>query len=85
MTSSNRISVPVEVRQKLAIGPGSSLEWCEDGGSICVRRLGRFSSEDIRQALFGRRPPKKLSLAELKEGIRRRMLTRVNRHQRPTS
>jgi AbrB family looped-hinge helix DNA binding protein len=71
VTAQGQISVPVDVRRKLGIGPGSVLEWDEDGNKIVVRRAGRFSSEDIHRALFGARPPEPRSLEELKEGIRR--------------
>jgi AbrB family looped-hinge helix DNA binding protein len=71
VTAQGQISVPVDVRRKLGIGPGSVLEWDEDGNKIVVRRAGRFSSEDIHRALFGARPPERRSLDELKEGIRR--------------
>jgi bifunctional DNA-binding transcriptional regulator/antitoxin component of YhaV-PrlF toxin-antitoxin module len=59
------------VRRKLGIGPGSVLEWEEEGNKMVVRRAGRFSSEDIHRALFGAKTPRPRSLAELKEGVRR--------------
>ena len=71
VTSQGQISVPMHVRRKLGIGPGSVLEWEDDGGKIVVRRAGRFSSEEIHRALFGERTPETRSLEELKEGIRR--------------
>lgn len=71
VTAQGQISVPVDVRRKLGIGPGSVLEWHEEGGKMVVRRAGRFSSEDIHRALFGARAPEARSLDELKEGIRR--------------
>ena len=71
VTAHGQISVPVDVRRKLGIGPGSVLEWEEDGGRMVVRPAGRFSSEDIHRALFGARTPKKRALDELKAGIRR--------------
>lgn len=71
VTAQGQISVPMDVRRKLGIGPGSILEWEEDGNEIVVRRAGRFSSEDIHRALFGARRPETRSLDELKEGIRR--------------
>lgn len=70
LTAQGQISVPADVRRKLGIGPGSVLEWEEDGDQIVVRRAGRFSSEDIHRALFGAVKPKARSLDELKEGIR---------------
>jgi len=72
LTAQGQISVPAEVRRKLGLGPGSILEWDEDGERIVVRKAGRYTSEEIHQALF-RRKPKSRSLAELKEGIRRRV------------
>jgi AbrB family looped-hinge helix DNA binding protein len=70
LTAQGQISVPVDVRRKLGIGPGSVVEWDEDGDKIFVRRTGRFSSEDIHHAVFGAQKPRPHSLAELKEGMR---------------
>jgi AbrB family looped-hinge helix DNA binding protein len=64
-----QISVPVEVRRKLGIGPGSVLEWEEDGNKFVVRRRGRYTCDDIHKAVFGKRKPKPRTLEELKEGI----------------
>ena len=72
VTAQGQISVPAGVRQKLGIGPGSILEWDEDGGKIVVRRSARFTSEDIHRALFPEQAPKSRTVAEMKEGIRRR-------------
>ena len=69
VTAQGQISVPMDVRRKLGIGPGSVLEWEEEGNKMVVRRAGRFSSEDINRALFGTRPPEPRSIDELKEGI----------------
>ena len=71
VTAQGQISVPADVRRKLGIGPGSVLEWEEEGDRIVVRRAGRFSSEGIHQALFGANKLKRRSVEELKEGIRR--------------
>lgn len=68
LTAQGQISVPAEVRRRLGIGPGSILEWEEDGERIVVRRAGRFSSEDIHRALFAETPSAK-TLQELKAGI----------------
>jgi AbrB family looped-hinge helix DNA binding protein len=70
VTAQGRTSVPVSVRRKLGIGPGSVLEWEEKDGSVIVRRDGRFSSEDIHRAVFSATTSKTRSLAKLKEGIR---------------
>ena len=69
VTAQGQISVPVDIRRKLGVGPGSVLEWDEDGDRIVVRRAGRYSSEEIHKALFGDTPPKRRRLRELKDGI----------------
>ena len=51
VTAQGQISVPAKVRRKLAIGPGSVLEWSEEGDQIVVRRAGRFSSGSARSSL----------------------------------
>ena len=70
VTAQGQISVPADVRRKLGIGPGSLLEWAEDGDRIIVRRAGRFTSDEIHRAVFGTRTPKRRSLKQLKDGIR---------------
>jgi antitoxin PrlF len=80
VTAQGQISVPADVRRKLGIGPGSILDWEEEDGKIVVRRSARFSSEDIHRALFPKRAPAARTLAELKEGIRRRARERYGRH-----
>jgi antitoxin PrlF len=73
LTAQGQISVPAEVRRKLGVGPGSVLEWSDEEGKVVVRRVGRFSSEDVHRALFSKRTPKPRSLDELKASIRRHM------------
>ena len=75
LTAQGQISVPAEVRRRLGIGPGAVLEWDQEGAAIVVRRVGHYSSEDWHRALF-RKPPRHHTLAELKEGVRRRMRRR---------
>ncbi|HEV2176465.1 MAG TPA: AbrB/MazE/SpoVT family DNA-binding domain-containing protein [Terriglobia bacterium] len=81
LTAQGQISVPADVRRKLGIGPGSVLEWNEEGEKIVVRRAGRFSSEDIHRTLFPQGPPKPRTLAELKQGIRERVRERHARRR----
>jgi AbrB family looped-hinge helix DNA binding protein len=72
LTAQGQISVPARVRSKLGVGPGSVLEWDEEGDKIVVRKAGRYSSEDIHRALFAKkRRPKPRKLSELKEAVRR--------------
>jgi AbrB family looped-hinge helix DNA binding protein len=79
VTAQGQISVPAEVRRRLGVGPGSVLEWGQEGESIVVRRSGRYSSEQISRSLFPKKPPAPKSLDELKEGIRRRARERYAR------
>jgi AbrB family looped-hinge helix DNA binding protein len=79
VTSQGQISVPADVRRKLGIGPGSVLEWDEQGPEIVVRRAGRFSSEDIHRKVFGSKRPKTRSLEELRKGIERYVRERYAR------
>jgi AbrB family looped-hinge helix DNA binding protein len=69
VTAQGQISVPAAVRQKLGVGPGSTLEWDEDGEKIVVRRVGRFTSAQVHGAVFAK-PPKPRTLDELKEGLK---------------
>jgi AbrB family looped-hinge helix DNA binding protein len=73
LTAQGQISVPAKVRKKLGVGPGSVLEWDEDGERIVVRRAGRFSSEDLHRAVFPAAAPKPRTLRDLKDGVRRYM------------
>jgi AbrB family looped-hinge helix DNA binding protein len=73
ITSQGQVSVPAEIRKMLGVGPGSILEWEEDGDHVRVRRAGTFSSEDVHQAFFPK-PPKRRTLAELTEALRRHAL-----------
>ncbi len=69
ITSQGQISVPSEIRRKLGIGPGSVIEWSDEGGEIVVRRAGRVTSEDLHRRLFDKTPSPK-TLEEIREGIR---------------
>jgi len=71
LTAQGQVSVPAAVRRRLGVGPGAVLEWNDDGGAIVVRRAGRYSSEDVHRVLFSKRVPKRKTLEQLKEGIRR--------------
>jgi antitoxin PrlF len=79
VTAQGQISVPVEVRKKLGIGPGSILEWEEDGEKMVVRRSGRYTSEDIHRALFPKKAPARHTIEEMKESIGQRVKDRYAR------
>jgi AbrB family looped-hinge helix DNA binding protein len=79
VTSQGQISVPAGVRRKLGIGPGSILEWDQEGDKIVVRRSARSTSEDVHRALFPKKAPTPRTVDEMKEGIRRRVRERYAR------
>jgi antitoxin PrlF len=72
VTAQGQISVPAEIRRKLGIGPGSVLEWDQEGEKVVVRKAGRYSSEDIHRAVFTE-PPRPRTVEEMKEAVRRAM------------
>jgi len=80
VTAQGQISIPVDVRRKLGVRPGSILEWDEEGDKIVVRRTGKFTFEDIHQAIFKGRTPKKHTLEDMKEGIAQHIR---DKHARP--
>lgn len=79
VTAQGQISVPADIRRKLGIGPGSVLEWDQDGDNIVVRRSARFTSEEIHRRLFPGKAPKTRTLEELKDGIRQNIRKRYAR------
>src|SRR5437660_12491403 len=70
LTAQGQISVPAKVRQRLGVGPGSVLEWDDEGERVVVRKAGPFTSEDIHRSLFSK-TPRRRPAAEMKAGIRR--------------
>ena len=84
VTAQGQISVPLEVRRKLGIDPGSVLEWDEEGDAVVVRKAGRYTSEDIHQAIFEKRRPVSKKVEEFDKGLRRYMKKKHTRrsHQR---
>jgi AbrB family looped-hinge helix DNA binding protein len=71
LTAQGQVSVPAAVRRRLGVGPGGVLEWDDAGGSIVVRKAGRYSFDDLHRALFPKGPPKRKTLKQLDEGVRR--------------
>jgi antitoxin PrlF len=80
VTAQGQISVPLDVRRRLGVGPGSVLEWEEEDGKMVVRRAGRFSFDDIHRTLFGDRKPQPKTLDDLTKGIPKYIRAR---HKRP--
>lgn len=75
VTAQGQVSVPAKVRQRLGVGPGSVLEWDEDGDRVVVRKAGRYSSEDIHRVLFAK-SPRRRTVQEMKNGIRQHVKKR---------
>jgi len=75
LTAQGQVSVPAPVRRKLGLGAGAVLEWDDTGEDIVVRRVGRYSSEDVHRALFPA-PPRRRTLTDLDAGIRQVMRRR---------
>jgi antitoxin PrlF len=83
LTSQGQVSVPAAVRAFLSLTPGSVLVWSQDGDRVVVERATRHSTLDVHHALFpqaqaetsANTAPAK-TLAELKQGIRQRVLRR---------
>ena len=77
LTAQGQISVPVEVRRKLGLAPGSVIEWDEEAGKIVVRRAGGATWDDINRAVFPAGPPSPArTTGEMNQGIRARMRKR---------
>ena len=72
ITAQGQVSVPARIRRRLGLAPGATIEWCESGGEVVVRRASKFSSRDIHEAVFDK-PPKPRSVADMDEGIRSRV------------
>ncbi len=68
ITSQGLVSIPARIQQKLGLVPGSRVEWCEEGDDVVVRRVSKYSSQDIHDALFSV-PPHPRSADEMDEGI----------------
>jgi antitoxin PrlF len=75
ITAQGQISVPAEIRRRLALVPGSVLEWGTERNRITVRRVGSHSSEALHHTLFPQEPQAR-TLDDLKNGIRQQMRDR---------
>lgn len=73
ITAQGQISIPLEVRRKLGVGPGTILEWSEQGDAVVVRRASTYSSEDVHRAIFPAGKPAAHSAEEMDEGIRQHL------------
>ncbi len=69
VTSQGQISIPLEVRRRLGVTPGTTIQWEAEGDTVVVRRIGKHSFADVRRALFPEGPPEARGLEDLKKGI----------------
>lgn len=75
ITSQGQVSIPARIRRKLGLAPGSTVEWCERGPEVVVRRATKYSSLDIHRAVFPA-PPEPRTVDEMDAGIRAHMRRR---------
>ena len=73
------MSIPARIRRKLGLTPGSTVEWCERGSEVLVRRATKYSSLDIHRAVFPSAPEPK-TVEEMDAGIEIHLR---RRHPRP--
>jgi AbrB family looped-hinge helix DNA binding protein len=69
LTAQGQISIPAEVRRRLGLTPGSVVEWDAEGDRVFVRRVGKYTWDDIHKAIFPDGPPRRRSIKEMDEGI----------------
>ena len=69
ITSQGQISIPLEVRRRLGLTPGATIQWESEGDTVVVRRRGKHSFAELRNALFPEGPPEPHGLEELKAGL----------------
>jgi AbrB family looped-hinge helix DNA binding protein len=73
ITAQGQVSVPVKVRRKLGIDPGSVLEWVETGDAVVVRKAGGYTSIDIHRTIFPKGSFAAKRVEEFDRGVRRYM------------
>jgi AbrB family looped-hinge helix DNA binding protein len=53
VTEKGQVTIPKEIRDRLGIGPGSEIDFVEDGNSVKIvaANTGRFDQEAFRRTL----------------------------------
>ena len=69
LTAQGQVSIPAEVRRRLGLTPGSVVEWDAEGDRVFVRRVGKYTSEDIHRAIFPNGAPRRISIKQMDEAI----------------
>ena len=78
ITSRGQVLIPARIRRTLGLTPGSTVEWCERGPEVLVRRATKYSSLEIHQAVFPSAPEPK-SVEEMDVGIGSHLRRRYSR------
>ena len=73
ITSQGQISIPVSIRQKLGLRPGSKVEWLQRGDEVSIRRASKYTSQEIHDALFDTPAPPR-TVKQMDDGIRAHLL-----------
>ena len=55
VTEKGQVTIPKEIRDRLGIGPGSEIDFVEDGKSVRIvaANTGRFDAEAFKRTLNG--------------------------------
>lgn len=69
ISSQGQVSVPAEIRKRLGVEPGATLEWVVENDIVSVRRKGRYTWEHIQEMARPYRPAKPVTLEEMDEAI----------------
>jgi bifunctional DNA-binding transcriptional regulator/antitoxin component of YhaV-PrlF toxin-antitoxin module len=60
-------------KRRLGIGPGSVIEWEQEGDKLVVRRAPKYNMQDLHSALFPHGAPPRQTDEELREGIQKHL------------
>ena len=69
LTSQGQVSIPLEVRKRLGLAPGSTIEWDAEGDQVVVKRGGKYTFDDLHKVAFPGGQPELRTLEEMKAGI----------------
>jgi AbrB family looped-hinge helix DNA binding protein len=73
LTAQGQVSIPAEVRKRLGVGPGSVIEWEQEGDKLVVRRARKYTMQDVHSALFPGGALARKTDREIREGIQRHL------------
>ena len=79
ITAQGQVSIPTAVMRRFGLAPGETIEWDEQGGNLVVHKTGRFTLEDVQNALRIQ-PGVHKTDEEIREGVKARARAK---HARP--